>query len=53
MKEELAVALEKLGTDGIDAFYAYLILDYASLWILVGLCAWGIRTVWAKVKNDM
>jgi hypothetical protein len=53
MKEELAKVLSELGTDGLQAFYIYLIVDYVSLWITIGLCVWGIRTMWKKYKEDI
>lgn len=53
MNERLAIALENLGVDGINALYVYLALDYGSLWIVIGLSTWGIRTVWSRVKNDI
>lgn len=31
MEEKLLMLLEKLGADGLNAFYAYLVLDYGSL----------------------
>ena len=52
MKEELAIVLNELGADGIQAFYAYLFIEYVSLWIIVGLSVWGIRTLW-KNRNDL
>lgn len=48
MKDQLAIVLENLGADGIQAFYVYLALDYISLWILIGLVVWGVRAVWNK-----
>ena len=53
MDEKLAIVLEKLGSEGINAFYVYLAADYISLWILVGLLIWGVRTVWSKIKDDI
>lgn len=52
-EEKIAMLLEKLGTDGLHAFYAYLVVDYGSLWLLLALCAWGIRAVWSKVKESL
>ena len=52
MDDKLLVMLENLGAEGIDAFYVYLVLDYGSLWILIGLFIWGARTVWAQIKQD-
>jgi len=49
---ELAIVLEKLGAEGINAFYVYLALDYGSLWLFVALCAWGVRSFWAKHKDN-
>ena len=45
-ENELAAVLHKLGEDGITAFYIWLALEYASLFILLGLCSWGARSVW-------
>ncbi len=53
MNKELVVALENLGAEGIDAFYVYIALDYGTLLIALGLFAWGARTVWNKVKDDL
>jgi len=53
MKEELAIVLENLGAEGIDAFYVYLALDYGSLWIVLALCVWGVRTVYSKIKDNL
>ena len=50
--EKLVTVLETLGSEGIDAYYMYLFLDYASMWILFGLCSWGARSVWNVVKKD-
>ena len=52
MKDILAEVLKDLGQQGIQAFYVYLIVDYVSLWILIGLCAWGIRAIWAYYKAN-
>jgi len=48
MKDTIETVLKELGADGIQAFYVYLFVDYLSLWIIFGLTAWGIRTVWSK-----
>ena len=53
MEEKLATVLEQLGSDGIEAFYVYLAFDYVSLWVFVGLCVWGARTVWNKRKDGI
>lgn len=53
MNDELLKILESLGADGIQAFYVYIALDYISIWALIGLCIWGARTVWGKVKDDL
>ena len=52
MDEKLIAVIEKLGVEGINAFYAYMFFDYASVWALIALVAWGVRTVWAHVKED-
>ena len=51
--EKLTAVLENLGNEGISAYYTYLFLDYTTVWVVLGLCAWGVRTVWDKVKDDM
>lgn len=51
-EEKLMMLLEKLGAEGISAFYVYLALDYVSIWLLIGLITWGVRTVWKQVKVD-
>lgn len=53
MNEKLAIVLEKLGAEGIDAFYVYLVLEYATFWLMIGLSVWGTRTVWEKVKDQI
>jgi len=53
MEEQFLNLIKELGTGGLDAFYLYLILDYVSIWILIGLSTWGIRTVWNKAKDDL
>ncbi len=46
--QQLLTLIELLGDDAKTAFIAYLVIDYGSLWVIVALCAWGIRTVWEK-----
>ena len=53
LDDKMAVVLEKLGTEGITAFYVYLAVDYISLWIFIGLSIWGIRTVWKHEKEKI
>ena len=50
--EKLTVVLQALGNDGIQAYYTYLFLDYATFWAFLGLCTWGVRVVWNKIKED-
>ena len=52
MDEQLAIALTQLGSDGIQAFYVYLLVKYGSLWALVGLGVWAFRIIWKKIKDD-
>jgi len=52
MDDKLAIALETLGADGINALYIYLTLKYVSLWVIIGLFVWAARVVWKKVKED-
>lgn len=49
---KLIEVLETLGVEGIDVIYLYLILDYGSLWIFLGLCVWGARSAWKVIKKD-
>jgi len=35
------------------ALYVYFALDYGSSWIFLGLCIWGIRTVWNHIKKNL
>ena len=53
MDEKLAIVRGQLGAEGINAFYVYLFLYYAGLWVLIGLCVWGARTVWNRIKDDL
>lgn len=53
IEEKLLMLLETLGVDGLNAFYAYLALEYVSLWLLVGLCAWGVRAFWQHMKKGL
>ena len=53
MDEKLTVVIKELGSSGIDAFYTYMILDYATAWLLIGLVAWGIQVVWAYTKRGL
>ncbi len=54
MSDEKVMALiEALGDDAKTAFIAYLICDYGAALLIVGLIAWGLRTVWAKYKEEM
>ena len=46
MDKELIKLIEKIGVDGIEAIYVYLFLDYASVWLTIGMCTWGVRTMW-------
>jgi len=49
--ENVLALLQSLGEDAKIAFFVYLLIDYGSLWILIGLVAWGVRTVWEYEKN--
>lgn len=51
MSDELVMVLKELGNDGLTAFYVYLVLDYIGLYALIGLAAWGIRTIWKDYKD--
>ncbi len=46
--EQMITLIESLGDDAKTAFITYLVLDYGSLWIIIALIAWGIRTLWKK-----
>jgi hypothetical protein len=48
MSEEMLKMLEVLGDDAKSAFIIYLVFDYGSLWLLIGLVTWGVRTVWKR-----
>ena len=49
--EQMLILLDTLGADAINAFYLYLVLEYGSLWALIGLCAWAARVVWKELKD--
>lgn len=51
MKEELAKVLSELGTEGITAFYVYLVVDYVTLWIFLGFFGYGLKCVWNHIKK--
>jgi hypothetical protein len=51
--EKMAEVLQNLGDGAITAFIVWQILDTIEVLVMVGLVAWGIRTVWAKVKNNV
>ena len=51
MEEQLISLIKTLGVEGLHALYLYLILDYGSLLIFLGLCTWGIRVVWKYYKD--
>ena len=51
MDEKLTMVIKELGISGIDAFYAYMILDYATAWLLIGLIVWGVRVAWKHRKD--
>jgi len=51
--DKLVKVLEVLGSDGINAYYTYLFLDYGTFWLIVGLVTYGIRTIYARVKDDL
>jgi len=53
MNEKLAIILEKLDSDGIEAFYAYLVIEYATTWIVIGLTVFAVRALWDKFKETM
>ena len=46
--EQMMVLIESLGDDAKGVFIAYLVLDYGSLWVMLALGMWGIRTLWKK-----
>lgn len=52
MNEQLIQMLAELGADGLTAVYVYLFLEYASLWIFLGLCIWGVRSIYKEVKKN-
>lgn len=52
MKDTLEVVLRELGMEGIQAFYIYLAVDYGSLFIFLGLCTWGVRSLWQWFKEN-
>ena len=51
MDEKLVEVIQGLGDDAKTVVIAYLVLEYGSLMILVGLCTWGIRTIWKNRKE--
>ena len=51
MNEELLKILADLGSEGINAYYLYLALDYGSLWVVIGLCTWGARGLFKILKE--
>ncbi len=53
MDEKTALVIQALGSDGIQAFYVYLIAEYIPVYILVGAMIYGARIVWKKIKDDM
>lgn len=52
MSDEMIMqVIETIGAKAETALYVYWFLDFASLWIFLGLCTWGIRTAWKTWKK--
>ena len=51
MNEAVLAQLAHLGSEGINAYYLYLALDYGSLWVVIGLCTWGARGLFKVLKE--
>lgn len=46
MEDKLIEVLKNLGDEGIQAFYVYTALEYITIWALIGLSVWGVRSIW-------
>ena len=46
MEHELIEVLRELGAQGVQAIYFYLALKYTTLWTVIGLITWGVRSAW-------
>lgn len=53
MKEEIITLISSLGADGINAFYAYMIVDTLQMIICLSLVVWGVRSAWPVFKKDL
>ena len=51
MEEKLITILETLGAEGINVIYFYLILEYGTAWIVIGLFVLLLRFLWKNRKE--
>lgn len=52
MDEALLKLILGIGDDAKTVVITYLVLEYGSIMIFIGLCTWGIRTLW-KNRNEL
>jgi hypothetical protein len=51
MNDRIIALLHSLGTDGINAYYVYLALEYGTLWVFLVLVVYAARAAWSKIKD--
>lgn len=52
MEDQVFVALNNLTDKGIVAFYIWLLLEYGGVYLILGLCVWGIRVFWKSLEKE-
>lgn len=49
---QIYTLIASIGGDAKDVLMTYMVLEYGSLWVLIGLVIWGVRTIW-KNRNEL
>lgn len=52
MNEQLLEILKEFGVEGLQAFYINMALDYGTVWTIIGLIVWAVRTFWKHEKQN-
>lgn len=50
-EETIYKLIEIIGDDAKTVFITYLVLEFFSVWLIIGLITWGVRTLWKK-RNE-
>ena len=53
MNDKILQMIAALGSDGLSAFYFYVIVEALQFILFLSLLTYGVRTIWPYMKKEM